>query len=248
MPVDRRPVGTQSDPGEIELPLTVARAAAAVSKWRAALQWFGGGLVAAPLGILPHEFGHYLVLLALGVPDLALHFVGVSWDLDEFWLAVLREDQAGAAMVAPLWGIALSDAAGPLVTYTMVLACCYGCATWRPHPVLVAAAYFAQARIRVATEYAWRRLFDGEFNSRYPSDLEAMAAGANFDELRVAILTGIPVPVFVGFAWLFLIASGIWMVRYMPRGRRIVAAVSMVAGMIVSLVAYAGFIGPWLLP
>lgn len=172
----------------------VSEVVAAASTGRTALRWFAGGLVAAPLGILPHEIGHYLVLLALGVPDLALHFVGVTWDLEEFWLAVWREDYATAATIAPLWGVALSDAAGPLVTYALVLACCYGCATWRPHPALVAVAYFAQARINVATQYAWRRLF----NSELPSDLEAMAAGANLDELRVAILTGIPVQVLVG--------------------------------------------------
>lgn len=264
-PNQKRPEGTSSDPGEVEPPLTVEGHAAvdpgevepplaaeghaaAVPAWRSALQWFGGGLAAAPLGILPHEIGHYLVLLALGVPDLALHFVGVTWALDEFWTAVLQEDYTGAGMIVPLWGVALSDAAGPLVTYAMVLACCYGCATWRPHPVLVAAAYFAQARINIAAVHAWRRLFNDEFNREYPTELEAMAAGANFDELRVSILTGIPVPVLAGFALLFLIASGIWLVRCLPRGRRMVAAVSMVAGMIVSLVAYAGYVGPWLLP
>ena len=220
----------------------------AVPIWRTALRWFAGGLVAAPVGILPHEIGHYLVLLALGVPDLALHFVGVTWDLEEFWLAVFREDYTIAATIAPLWGVALSDAAGPLVTYAIVLTCCYGCVAWRPHPALIAVAYFAQARIRIATQYAWRRLFNSEFNREFPSDLEAMAAGANFDELRVAVLTGIPIPMLVGFALLFLAASGIWLLRYLPRGRRLVAAVSMVAGMIVSLVAYAGYIGPWLLP
>ena len=203
----------------------VSEVVAAASTGRTALRWFAGGLVAAPLGILPHEIGHYLVLLALGVPDLALHFVGVTWDLEEFWLAVWREDYATAATIAPLWGVALSDAAGPLVTYALVLACCYGCATWRPHAALVAVAYFAQARINVATQ-----------------------AGANFDELRVAILTGIPVQVLVGPALLFLAVSGIWLLRYLPRGRRIVAAVSMAAGMVVSLVAYAGYVGPWLLP
>lgn len=78
--------------------------AAADSLRRTALRWFAGGLAAAPLGILPHEIGHYLVLLALGVPDLALHFVGVTWDLEEFWAAVMREDYASAAAIAPLLG------------------------------------------------------------------------------------------------------------------------------------------------
>ena len=54
--------------------------------------------------------------------------------------------------------------------------------------------------------------------------------------------------VVVGVLLVFLAATGTWLLRYLPRGRRIVAAVSMVVGMIVSLVAYAGYVGPWLLP
>ena len=136
--------------------------AAADSTGRTALRWFAGALVAAPLGIVPHELGHYLVLLAVGVPDLTLHFVGVTGDLEEFWEAVVREDYASAAAIAPLWGVAMGEAAGPLVTYALVLTCCYGCAIWRPHPALVAVAYFAQARINVAATHVFRRLFNDE--------------------------------------------------------------------------------------
>ena len=218
--------------------------AAADSTGRTALRWFAGALVAAPLGIVPHELGHYLVLLAVGVPDLTLHFVGVTGDLEEFWEAVVREDYASAAAIAPLWGVAMGEAAGPLVTYALVLTCCYGCAIWRPHPALVAVAYFAQARINVAATHVFRRLFNDEL----PSGVDAFAAGSSFDELRFAVLTGVPVQIPVWFALLFLAVTGVWLLRYLPRGRRIVAAVSMVAGMIVSLVAYAGYVGPWLLP
>lgn len=38
---------------------TVIEIAPADSARRTALRWFAGGLVAAPLGILPHEIGHY---------------------------------------------------------------------------------------------------------------------------------------------------------------------------------------------
>ena len=222
----------------------MTEAPAADSTWRTALRWFAGGLVAAPLGILPHEIGHYLVLLAVGVPDLVLHFAGVTGDLEEFWQAVVREDHARAAAIAPLWGVALGEAAGPLVTYAVVLACCYGCVAWRPHPALVAVGCFAQARINVAATHVFRRLFNNEL----PSGLDAFAAGASFDELRFAVLTGIPVQIPVWFAVLFLAVTGIWLLRYLPRGRRTVAAVAMVGGMILSLVAYAGYVGPWLLP
>ena len=233
-----------SERREVESPVNAERHAGTVLVWRTALRWFAGGLFAAPFGILPHEIGHYLVLLALGVSDLTLHFAAVSWDLEEFWEAILREDYASAAVIAPVWGVALSDAAGPVATYAIVLACCCACAIRRPHPALVAVAYFAQIRIRIATMYVARRMF----NSDLPSGLDSFGAGANFDELRVAILTGIPVQVLVGFALLFFAITGIWLARYLPRGRRSVAAVSMASGMIFSLVAYAGYVGPWLLP
>ena len=85
-----------------------------------AFQWGLGGLVAAPFAILPHEVGHYVVLLAFGVPDLVLHYVAVTWDLREFWEAIQRADFDGATTVVPIWAVALSDAMGPLVTYGVV--------------------------------------------------------------------------------------------------------------------------------
>ena len=234
-PVPKAPAETPSDLGAVESPATADRERAAAPPWRTALGWFAGGLIAAPIAILPHEIGHYLVLLAIGVPDLALHYTAVTWDLQEFWEAVVREDGASAAAIAPIWAVALSDAAGPLVTYAIVLACCYGCAVWRPHPALVAVGYLSQLRIRTGA-------------SHVIDDLFGIERTANYDELRVAILTGIPAQIFVGFALLVLVVSGIWLARYFPRDRRIVAVVSMVAGMAVSGVAYTDYIGPWLLP
>ena len=206
-----------------------------VSHRAVTLQWGLGGLVAAPVAILPHEVGHYVVLLAFGVPDLVLHYVAVTWDLREFWEAIQRADFDGATAVVPIWGVALSDAMGPMVTYAIVAGCCYGCVRWRPHPALVAVALLSQLRIRAGAGHVVR---------------EALGIGrpANYDELRVAILTGIPVEALVGLALLTLLVSGFWLARFFPRGRRIVAVASMTGGMAVSLYLYAGVIGPWLLP
>lgn len=206
-----------------------------VSRRAVALRWGLGGLIAAPFAILPHELGHYVVLLVLGVPDLALHYVAVTWDLQEFWAAIQRADFEGAAAIAPIPAVALADAMGPLVTYAVVAGCCYGCARWRPHPALIAVAFLSQFRIRVGARHVVRDAF-------------GVGGPANFDELRVAILTGIPVEALVGFALLTLLASGIWLARFFPRGRRVVAVASMTAGMAVSLYLYAGVFGPWLLP
>ena len=50
------------------------------------------GLAVPPLAIFPHELGHYLVLLAMEVPNLAMHYESVSWDSREFWEAIRREE------------------------------------------------------------------------------------------------------------------------------------------------------------
>lgn len=226
------PRGPSPGRGDIGSP---GRASVAPTLPRIALAWFAGGLFAVPIAILPHEVGHYLVLLALGVPDLALHHMAVTWDLQEFWESVLREDHATAAGVAPIWGVALSDAAGPLVTYGLVAACCYGCAYWRAHPLLVAVGYVSQLRIWPGARHVFRNMVGIE-------------SSANYDELRVSILTGIPVQVLVGFALAVLVVTGIWLARSFPRERRVAAPASMVLGTAAGVFIYARYVGPWLLP
>lgn len=225
----------QPDRGGIGSPAAGGRASAAPTLPRTALRWFMAGLFAVPIAILPHEIGHYLVLLGLGVPELALHYAAVTWDLREFWEAVLREDRASAAGVAPLWGVALSDAAGPLVTYGIVAACCCACAHWRAHPLLVAVGYVSQLRIWPGARHVFR-------------EMRGIESSANYDELRVAILTGIPVQILVGFALVVLVVTGLWLARCFPRERRVAAAVFMVAGTAAGVFVYFGHVGPWLLP
>lgn len=200
-----------------------------------AFQWGLGGLLAAPFAILPHELGHYLVLFMLGVPGLALHYSTVTWDLQEFWEAVQGADFAAAAAVAPIWGIVLSDAIGPLITYAIVAACCYGCLRWRPHPALIAIALLAQVRITVGVIHLARKALGA-------------SRPTNYDELRVSILTGIPVEVFVVFGMAVLLASGVWLSRFLPHGLRVMTVASMITGIALGLYLYARVVGPWLLP
>lgn len=200
------------------------------------VKWSLAGFAAGALTILPHELGHYLVYLAMDAPGLALHYDRVSWDSQEFWEAVRREDHAAAAVFAPIPGVAAALAAGPLVTYAMVAACCYGCARWRPYPVLVAFGYLSPLRIVVALMHGVRVLLGQD------------ASGASYDELGVASLTGIPVQVLVGSGIVVMAISGVWLARYLPRGRRTVAVVSMLAGAVVGARLYLGYVGPWLLP
>lgn len=159
----------------------------------------------------------------------------VTWDLQEFWEAVLREDYETAAGVAPIWGVALSDAAGPLVTYGLVAACCCGCAYWRAHPLLVAVGYVSQLRIWPGARHV---VFE----------MVGIESSAMYDELRVAVLTRIPVQILVGFALAVLLVTGIWLGRSLPRKRRVAACLSMAAGTAAGVFIYAGHVGPWLLP
>ena len=209
--------------------------AAADSRPALLLKWLRAGFAAAPLGILLHELGHYLVYLAMDVPNLALHYETVTWDSQEFWDAVGREDFAAAAAVAPVWGVALAAAAGPLVTYAMVAACCYGCTRWHPYPVLVAIGYLSPLRILVGLVHGVRVLLGHD-------------PVASYDEVRVAALTGIPVQLLVAFGLLVVVISGAWLARYLPRGRRRVAVVSMLAGAVAGTGLYLGYVGPWMLP
>lgn len=200
------------------------------------VKWSLAGFAAGAFTTLPHELGHYLVYLAMDVPDLALHYETVTWDSQEFWEAIRREDYAAAAAVAPIWGVALAIAGGPLVTYAMVAACCYGCARWRPYPVLVAVGYLCPLRILVALAHGVRVLLGQD------------TSAASYDELRVAALTGVPVQVVVGLGIIVIVISAAWLARYLPHGRRTVAVVSMLVGGVAGAVLYLGYMGPWLLP
>lgn len=230
----KRPATPDSGPFRVELNGR-REVELSASRRAVALEWGLGGLLAAPLAVLPHELGHYVVLLLLGVPGLALHYSTVTWDLQEFWEAIQRADLDGAAAIAPIWGVALSDAAGPAVTYLIVAACCTGCSKWRAHPSLVAVAFLAQARIAVGVIHVVREAL-------------GMYRPTNYDELRLSILTGVPVEVFVAFGLVVLLVSTIWLARCFPPGSRMVAVASMTAGMGASLFLYARVLGPWLLP
>ena len=199
------------------------------------LAWSLAGLAVPPLVILPHELGHCLVLLAIDVPNVAMHYGSVSWDSREFWEAIRREDYGTAADIAPIGGVALSLAAGPLVSYAMVAGCCYGCARWRPHPVLVAVGYGCPLRVLVGVQHGVIVLLGGD-------------PPADYDELALAALTGIPVQALVGSGVAVVCVSGAWLAKYLPRGRRTLAVASMLAGAVFSAVLYLGYVGPWLLP
>ena len=124
---------------------------ARASRKRVALRWWFWGVVSAPPTVLLHELGHFLVFWGLGFPGAVLRYGSASFSgSDDFGRAVLEGDFAAAAEAAPVWGVTTMFAMGLVATYVVVLACCFLCAKWKAHPVLVAMGYLSNFRITAA--------------------------------------------------------------------------------------------------
>lgn len=127
-----------------------SRPAAAVRK-QVGLRWWIWGAVSAPPTILLHELGHFLVYRGMGFPGAALHYGSAGYrGSGAFFRAVMEGDLAAAAESASVWGVATALAMGLVATYVVVFACCYLCAKWKPHPLLVAMGYLSNVRIVAA--------------------------------------------------------------------------------------------------
>ena len=229
---ENHPVGTRNKKTE---PMTNDSPPAS-SRTATLLGWSMAGLAVPLLVILPHELGHYLVLLAMDVPDLALHYASVSWDSREFWEAVRREDYATAADIAPIWGVALSPCgrAARLV--------CHGRGMLLRLRPVASACRVGRRRLRVPAPRVGRGPARRAGPARWAIRPPATTSSASRQ------LTGIPVQVLVGFGVAVVCVSGTWLAKYLPRGRRTLAVTSMLAGAVLSAVLYFGYVGPWLLP
>ena len=203
---------------------------------RTALRWCIAGLLAPLLTVPPHELGHYLAYLMLGFPDAALHYGSVSWTgSGAFWDAIREGDDAAAAEIAPVSGVAIGYAMGPVATYLVVFACCWLCAKWRPHPLLVAVGYLSNLRISGAVLVLLLPLFGVTIRS-------------GCDECQLSVLTGIPLAFLTLPGLVSLVGAGIWLARYFPRADRRLAVASLVLGVAIGMPVYGLVLGPLLLP
>ncbi len=206
------------------------------SRRRIALQWWLGGVVAAPVAVLSHELGHFLTFWALGLPGATLHYSSASWrDSDAFYRFVLSGDIAAAAELAPPWQAAAGLGMGLAATYAVVLAACLLCVKWRAHPAIVAIGYLSNIRIVAPVSIILLAAFGASVSS-------------GCDECLLSLMTGVPLGVLTLLGIISLVASWWWLARYFPRGRRWTAVLSMCAGMLLGLVVYQSLLGPLLLP
>ena len=208
----------------------------ASSRKQVALRWWFWGMVSTPPAALFHELGHFLVLWSLGLPGAALHYGSAGFTgMGDFLGAVREGDLAGAAEIAPVWGVALSLAMGLVATYVMVFACCILCAKWKAHPVLVAMGYLSNLRIFAALLVLAVTLIGGR-------------ADAGCDECWLERITGVPLAVWALPGVVSLVWAGVFLWKYFPRQHRWVAVTAAGAGIGTGLGVWGGFLGPLVLP
>lgn len=192
------------------------------ASWLRATRWFSSGLIAAPLTIVIHEFGHFLAGLAFNHPRIAFHYASVS---------------SGATEAAyPPWQLATVAAAGPLVTCATVIVCCYLVGRYRSHPLLVAAGLFAPLKFSVGFVFVCYWLSGARDSS------------PNFDEFNVAKHADISpfIPILIGA--LVLVGGWFWLIRGIPRNNCILDLATSIVGGAIGLTLYLTVIGPRLLP
>ena len=186
--------------------------------------------------MLLHELVHFLVFWGLGFPGAVLRYGSASFSgSDDFGRAVLEGDFAAAAEVAPVWGVTTMFAMGLVATYVVVLACCFLCAKWKAHPVLVAMGYLSNFRITAALGVLVFPIFGARIE-------------AGCDECWLERITGIPLAVWALPGVVSLVGAGIFLWKYFPRENRWVAVTAVVLGMGMGVVLWAGFLGPVVLP
>lgn len=199
--------------------------------WRRYSLWIISSAIAAPLSVILHELGHFLTYRAFGIKDAVMHGSSVSLgEGDVFWQYIRAENFDAAAIVYPLWQVAWAAAVGPIISISIILACC-SIATRKPHPFAISLGLFSPLRFIVGFVYVFFLIFGN------PS-------GANFDEINVARLTGLPVLLLILIDALVLFSGTFWLVRSILKGKRLAAILLCIAGGLIGFVIYFNLVVP----
>ncbi|MEO5816982.1 MAG: hypothetical protein ABIT20_17065 [Gemmatimonadaceae bacterium] len=202
-----------------------------------ALKWIAWSLPALPVAVLVHEFGHLAWFKIFGFPGVKLHYAAVSHVRhEEFWQLARHGHMVEAARITPLYQIGIATATGILITYITIIGAAYLTTKRPPHPFIVAVGLTAALRFRIGTQVLERLLFTSD----------KMPSGT--DEGVVSAVSGIPEALLwiIGFA--IVIPGWFFIIRGLPKGRRLLHFLLVAVGVALGAVAYVGYIGPWLLP
>jgi hypothetical protein len=183
-------------------------------------------VLAAPVTVVLHELGHYLVGAVFGFPGLVLRYGSVG--------------SAAAEHGFPLWQLGLQAAAGPLVTILVTLLCCFHVAWRGPHIVAVATGLVAPIRFLIGVVYLGYAVLIWLRGGRME--------GTNFDEYNVARASGIPLELLLGLEVLFMVGAWWYLGARIERRERWVALLSVGVGMVLGLLLWLSVLGPRLLP
>jgi hypothetical protein len=201
-----------------------------------ALTWAGASALAVPAAVLLHELGHFASHLIFGFKGTTLHYSSTIYELERpFWQQVYRGDFQAAAGILPLWKVAAATAAGLLVTYAVVVACCFVVSRHRSQPFVVGLGLVSPLR----------------FVSGVPS-LVALIRGRTLspgtDEANLALLTGVPSTLLILLGLAVLFGGWFWLIRTLPREQRAAKISGLLVGVALGMVVYFKFAGPLLLP
>ena len=181
--------------------------------WLRSGRWLAsvaGGAIAFPIAVLVHELGHFGAFAAFGFPDPVLRYSSTSWSgSGEFDRLIRAGDvEAATALVQP-WQMAVSVAAGVMVTYLTIIACVFAVRRFGPGPLSLVLG------VGLVTPLRWLGAIP-IFVSRLRGRLQSTS---NTDEGWLAALTGIPETLLLLLGLTCLVLGYWFLVTAIPRGR-----------------------------
>lgn len=214
---------------------TTASPSSLAARPRSPVLSLAAAAAAFPIAVLTHELGHLLVYLLLGVPGVELHYASASFAGSEaFWEHIRAGDRARAAQIAPVAGVAASSGAGLAISFITVLACAVLASRGRTHPFIAGLGLAASLRFLVALPALL-------------VTVRGQPLTGNIDELNFALLTGVPATLLFVVGAIWLLGAWFFILRALLRhGYR--DAVTVVGGVVLGGILYAGVLGPLVLP
>ncbi len=184
------------------------------------------GAIAAPATILLHELGHFLAGLALGTPDIALHYGSVS--------------DSAAESGFPAFRVGVQALAGPVVTILLMAACVVALRKSPEHPLFFTALFAAPIRFAVGAVYLY-------FVAA--AAFQGIAPGQpNFDEFKAAQMLNFPVVPLLVAELVLTLALWSWAARRLSNAIRWPALAGTAIGIIAGIGIWIAVLGPLLLP